>query len=175
MIVKFRDSTIQSLKRQASASADNAEPVDAEKEGLRNEVAELQKLIEHHPEVTRFAYENITLQDRLSRVEAYLSAQQSYEREKATRLAYERELSKQILALTHQLEASRGSTATESSDALSETTRQALAQSKEDKEKWALERTALKSEIDRMRNENVLLGDAKEDLSVSLDELRVSQ
>ncbi len=57
MIVKFRDNTINMLRKNHPIN----EVVDDEKESLASELAEMRKLFEHHPEVTRFAAENLEL------------------------------------------------------------------------------------------------------------------
>ena len=62
LIVKFRDSTIKALQGKEP-------PTDAP---LGLEVAELRRQIENHPEVARFAHENLLLRDRLHAYEAHV-------------------------------------------------------------------------------------------------------
>ena len=57
MIIKFRDN---SLKSQSHGVVESSEISD-----LKGEINELRKIIEHHPEVTRFGYENLQLREKL--------------------------------------------------------------------------------------------------------------
>ena len=58
MIIKFRDNTINMLRKN---NRDSQELIDQEKAQLQEELAELRKQLECHPEVTRFAAENLEL------------------------------------------------------------------------------------------------------------------
>lgn len=57
MLVKLRDATIKSLQA--------GQPVG----DSQQEITELRRLVDHHPEVTRFAHENLQLRERLRRLE----------------------------------------------------------------------------------------------------------
>jgi kinesin family protein 15 len=61
MVVKFRDNTINMLRKNHPVK----DIVDIEKEALSTELMELRKQFDHHPEVTRFAAENLELRGTL--------------------------------------------------------------------------------------------------------------
>lgn len=66
MIIKFRDATIAKLEK-ATKKAGGAST--AMEEELRGEVAELKTQLAHHPDVTRFAKQNLELREELKRLQ----------------------------------------------------------------------------------------------------------
>ncbi|XP_020614830.1 kinesin-like protein KIF15 isoform X3 [Orbicella faveolata] len=69
MILKFRESTISRLerlrKREKEGSEGQEDEKDREIQLLKEEIAVLKDKIEHHPDVTRFAMENLELRAEL--------------------------------------------------------------------------------------------------------------
>jgi len=72
MIVKLRESHIARLerlrKKEKTGEADEEDTKDREMQLLREEVKLLQEKIEHHPEVTRFALENLDLRGQIKKL-----------------------------------------------------------------------------------------------------------
>ncbi|XP_028392417.1 kinesin-like protein KIF15 isoform X2 [Dendronephthya gigantea] len=67
MILKFRDAHIAKLEKslKKNGNAFTADERDKELEILREEIKILQEKVEHHPDVTRFAMENLELRAEL--------------------------------------------------------------------------------------------------------------
>ena len=93
MILKFREN---SLKSQGSGhqASDQDFVLD-----LKEEINELRKIIEHHPEVTRFAYENLQLREKLYKFEANEKRMEEFETMISRHKQYEQLLTNRILVL----------------------------------------------------------------------------
>ena len=91
MIIKFRDNSLKSL----SHGAVNSEEIS----DLKNEVNELRKIIEHHPEVTRFAYENLQLREKLYKYEGIEAKINEFEAVISRHQQYEQLLTNRLLVL----------------------------------------------------------------------------
>lgn len=91
MIIKFRDNSLKSLSHGQN---DNDEISD-----LKNEVNELRKIIEHHPEVTRFAYENLQLREKLYKYEGIEGKINEFEAVISRHQQYEQLLTNRLLVL----------------------------------------------------------------------------
>lgn len=91
MILKFREN---SLKSQGHPKQENEEISD-----LKEEINELRKIIEHHPEVTRFAYENLQLREKLYKYEANEKKLNEFEATITRHQEYEQLLTNRILVL----------------------------------------------------------------------------
>ena len=91
MIIKFRDN---SLKSQSHGVVESSEISD-----LKGEINELRKIIEHHPEVTRFAYENLQLREKLYKYEGIEGKINEFEAAIARHKQYEQLLTNRLLVL----------------------------------------------------------------------------
>lgn len=92
MILKFREN---SLKSHGSHSDDQ----DPRVSDLKEEVQELRKIIEHHPEVTRFAYENLQLREKLYKFEGNEKRMEEFEGLLDRHRQYEQLLTNRLLVL----------------------------------------------------------------------------
>ena len=72
LIVKFRENTIKSLQRTRESHL--LDDGHAERSQMLEELAHWKRLYDQHPDVTRFAYENMILRDRLAKMDGGLVA-----------------------------------------------------------------------------------------------------
>ncbi len=88
MILKFRENALQSDVNESSTLTD-----------LKREIGELRKIIEHHPEVTRFAYENLQLREKLYKYEGFERRVEEFETTLSRHRQYEQMLTNRLLVL----------------------------------------------------------------------------
>lgn len=105
MILKFRENSLKAAQDERHHSE--------EVQDLKEEINELRKIIEHHPEVTRFAYENLQLREKLYKFEANEKRFEEFEMIIGRHKQYEQLLTNRILVL----EKSKIPTETETEDA----------------------------------------------------------
>lgn len=67
MVVRLRESQIAKLE---SGHDDYIPPRTADEDELREEVKALRSIVELHPEVTRFAMENLELRDDIAKLDS---------------------------------------------------------------------------------------------------------
>lgn len=91
MILKFRE---RALQPAADATSESSVVSD-----LKKEICELKKIIEHHPEVTRFAYENLQLREKLYKYEGFERRVEEFETTLARHRQYEQMLTNRLLIL----------------------------------------------------------------------------
>ena len=97
MILKFRENSLKtgtSTSLESSSSEENQMFTD-----LKKEINELRKIIEHHPEVTRFAYENLQLREKLYKYEALEKRLADFENSISRHKQYEQMLTNRLLVL----------------------------------------------------------------------------
>lgn len=88
MILKFRENAL----RSDASESDHIQQ-------LKHEISELKKIIEHHPEVTRFAYENLQLREKLYKYEGFERRVEEFETTLARHRQYEQMLTNRLLVL----------------------------------------------------------------------------
>ena len=91
MILKFREN---SIKSKPAEDEPNLIVLD-----LKDEINELRKIIEHHPEVTRFAYENLQLREKLYKFEVNEKKMEEFESILDRHKQYEQLLTNRLLVL----------------------------------------------------------------------------
>lgn len=88
MILKFRENALRS-------DASESDQIQQ----LKHEISELKKIVEHHPEVTRFAYENLQLREKLYKFEGFERRVEEFETTLARHRQYEQMLTNRLLVL----------------------------------------------------------------------------
>lgn len=91
MILKFRENSLKSHQTPARESEEISD--------LKEEINELRKIIEHHPEVTRFAYENLQLREKLYKYEGNEKKFEEFHTIIGRHKQYEQLLTNRILVL----------------------------------------------------------------------------
>mgnify|MGYP001809610442 CR=1 FL=1 len=94
MILKFRENSLKSHQASSGVPRESDEISD-----LKDEINELRKIIEHHPEVTRFAYENLQLREKLYKYEGNEKKFEEFETIIGRHKQYEQLLTNRILVL----------------------------------------------------------------------------
>lgn len=97
MVIKLRDSTIDMFRKKGQVS------IDDEKRGLVEEVASLRQIIDHHPEVTRFAAENLQLRQQMQQYDDALDDIERLEEVRLESSKVERALSEKLIALDQRI------------------------------------------------------------------------
>jgi kinesin family member 15 len=97
MILKFRENSLKASNSSASSPSPSSETAN-----LKCEIQELRKIIEHHPEVTRFAYENLQLREKLYKFESVERKMEDFETTLARHRQYEQLLTNRLLVLEKQ-------------------------------------------------------------------------
>ena len=97
MIIKFRDNSINLFRKQ------KPETLDEEKKRMQSEIAELKRIVDFHPEVNRFAAENLELRESLSKFEEYLEDLHHIEDLQIEWKKYEMALGDQIISFMEEL------------------------------------------------------------------------
>lgn len=107
MIVKFRENSLKSItsERTTEHTSEHTTAHSAVSD-LKEEINELRKIIEHHPEVTRFAYENLQLREKLYKYEANEKRLEEFETIVNRHKQYEQLLTNRILVLEKSKEES---------------------------------------------------------------------
>lgn len=95
MILKFRENSLKSHNQSSKSKESESEEVS----DLKEEINELRKIIEHHPEVTRFAYENLQLREKLYKYEANEKKFEEFDMIIGRHKQYEQLLTNRILVL----------------------------------------------------------------------------
>lgn len=91
MILKFRENSLKSNEHDLDQDLRIAE--------YKEEIQELRKIIEHHPEVTRFAYENLQLREKLYKFEVNEKRMEEFEGLLDRHRQYEQLLTNRLLVL----------------------------------------------------------------------------
>lgn len=91
MIIRLRDKTIKSLTDHQSLP----------KDVLEQEIQELRKILEHHPDITRLTFEQLQLQEQLETLSDWMNRYQEYQNKLEKLGKYETELAKRIITIQH--------------------------------------------------------------------------
>ncbi|CAH3020308.1 unnamed protein product, partial [Porites evermanni] len=150
MILKFRESTISRLERlrkREKEGADNQEDVkEREIQLLKEEIAVMKDKLEHHPDVTRFAMENLELRAELKCIRSRNEEDRSYAQDLAKSQRYSLQLERQLREL---LQSPQGS---ELERSLSNSLLN-LEASNAELEKFKLEKAQLQAQLESTREE----------------------
>ncbi|KAL9974095.1 hypothetical protein ACROYT_G011096 [Oculina patagonica] len=150
MILKFRESTISRLerlrKREKEGSEGQEDGKDREMQLLKEEIAVLKDKIEHHPDVTRFAMENLELRAELKCIRSLDEDGTDFAQDLAKSHRYTLQLERQLREL---LQSPQGS---ELERSLSNSLLN-LEASNAELEKFKLERAQLQAQLESTREE----------------------
>ncbi|KAG0275991.1 Kinesin-like protein kif15 [Linnemannia exigua] len=102
LIIKFKESALVSYRKGVTSAA-----MEAEKGALQEEVAQLRKQLDFHPEVLKVKAENLSLREMLSKLERYQSGLEDFEEKQKKDKEYLYNLSGKILELEHENETLR--------------------------------------------------------------------
>ncbi|KAF9550262.1 Kinesin-like protein kif15 [Mortierella hygrophila] len=102
LIIKFKESALVSYRKGVTSAA-----VEAEKGALQEEVAQLRKQLDFHPEVLKVKAENLSLREMLTKLERYQSGLEDFEEKQKKDKEYLYNLSGKILELEHENETLR--------------------------------------------------------------------
>ncbi|KAF9912163.1 Kinesin-like protein kif15 [Linnemannia zychae] len=102
LIIKFKESALVSYRKGATNVA-----MEAEKGALQEEVAQLRRQLDFHPEVLKVKAENLSLREMLSKLERYQSGLEDFEEKQKKDKEYLYNLSGKILELEHENETLR--------------------------------------------------------------------
>lgn len=150
MILKFRESTISRLerlrKREKEGSDTQEDEKDREIQLLKEEIGVMKDKIEHHPDVTRFAMENLELRAELKCIRSKEEDGMGYAQDLAKSHRYSLQLERQLREL---LQSPQGS---ELERSLSNSLLN-LEASNAELEKFKLERAQLQAQLESTREE----------------------
>lgn len=150
MILKFRESTISRLERlrqrEKEGSDTQEDDKDREMQLLKEEISVLKDKIEHHPDVTRFAMENLELRAELKYIRSKEEDGMNYAQDLAKSHRYSLQLERQLREL---LQSPQGS---ELERSLSNSLLN-LEASNAELEKFKLERAQLQAQLESTREE----------------------
>ncbi|KAF9335983.1 Kinesin-like protein kif15, partial [Linnemannia elongata] len=102
LIIKFKESALVSYRKGVTSAA-----MEAEKGALQEEVAQLRKQLDFHPEVLKVKAENLSLREMLAKLERYQSGLEDFEEKQKKDKEYLYNLSGKILELEHENETLR--------------------------------------------------------------------
>ncbi|KAK3846945.1 MAG: hypothetical protein J3R72DRAFT_208421 [Linnemannia gamsii] len=102
LIIKFKESALVSYRKGVTSAA-----MEAEKGALQEEVAQLRKQLDFHPEVLKVKAENLSLREMLGKLERYQSGLEEFEEKQKKDKEYLYNLSGKILELEHENETLR--------------------------------------------------------------------
>ncbi|KAK3746376.1 hypothetical protein QZH41_018195 [Actinostola sp. cb2023] len=159
MILKFRESHIAKLERMRKGSNEEQEREEDSRDKqiqlLKEEISILKEKVEHHPEVTRFAMENLELRAEVKKLRHIDDEGNDIDHELAKSHRYTLQLEKQLRDL---LQSPHGSVDLERSLSSSLLN---LEASNAELEKFKVERSQLNSQLESSREE---LQQTREDL-----------
>jgi kinesin family protein 15 len=98
MIIKFKESTIAMLRK-------NQLPASVDWQQKDEEIEMLRRIIDNHPEITRFAAENLQLREKLSQFDQMSAELHRLESIHAESKKYEMALADQLIASNDELRA----------------------------------------------------------------------
>ncbi|XP_074616502.1 kinesin-like protein KIF15 isoform X2 [Acropora palmata] len=150
MILKFRESTISRLERLRQREKEGSDTQDDGREReiqlLKEEISVMKDKIEHHPDVTRFAMENLELRAELKYIRSKEEDGTNYAQDLAKSHRYSLQLERQLREL---LQSPQGSELERSlSNSLVN-----LEASNAELEKFKLERAQLQTQLESTREE----------------------
>jgi kinesin family protein 15 len=105
MVAKFRDSTIKALNSKLSSNGvdDILEVFEAERAQHHATIAELKRMLEHHPEITRLTIESDALKERLASLDDHMRDVSRHEEIVGKHRKYEEKLAERLLQCEREL------------------------------------------------------------------------
>lgn len=105
LIIKLREKTISSMRKDKDIMPEDY--AHEEILGLKKEIASLQELLKHNPEVTRFAAENLHLKEQIKSLQESYDFAENIEEIKEENLIAQTQLSNSLLELEEKLKAAK--------------------------------------------------------------------
>ncbi|KAF9402255.1 Kinesin-like protein kif15 [Mortierella sp. AD011] len=102
LIIKFKESALASYRKGATNAA-----LEAEKGALQEEIAQLRKQLDFHPEVLKVKAENLSLRDMLQKYEKYQAGLEEFEEKQKKDKEYLYNLSGKLVELEQENETLR--------------------------------------------------------------------
>ncbi|KAF9180639.1 Kinesin-like protein kif15 [Haplosporangium sp. Z 767] len=102
LIIKFKESAVVAYRKGITNAA-----LDSEKAALQEEITQLKKQLDFHPEVLRVKAENLRMQEMLLKYEKYQTSLEDYEEKQKKEKEYLYNLSGKILELEQENETLR--------------------------------------------------------------------
>ncbi|KAF9929932.1 Kinesin-like protein kif15 [Linnemannia zychae] len=99
LVTKFKESALVSYRKGVTSAA-----IEAEKGALQEEIAQLRKQLDFHPEMLKVKAENMSLREMLTKYERYQSGLEELEEKQKKDKEYFFHLSGKILELEHENE-----------------------------------------------------------------------
>ncbi|CAO3565613.1 unnamed protein product [Mortierella alpina] len=102
LIIKFKDSALAANRKGATNAV-----LEAEKGALQEEVAQLRRQLDFHPEMLKVKAENLSLRDMLQKYERYQASLEDFEEKEKKDKEYVYNLAEKIVQLAEENEALR--------------------------------------------------------------------